>query len=259
MIYLPHQRAVFVHNPKCAGSSMVAALDQAFPERTRLWGRFYLPQQDLVRDVSHLRLDEMRQFLPAEQFPVELTFGVVRDPYTRFASAFKHFKKHSGCDPRLTVEQFMEQHFNHNTLRTDWRFVHFAPQYTFFFRSNWCCADLLGRFEALDEFADTLSARLGKAVKLGNENVGDAYAIDLSDNAIATINHYYANDFAYFGYALRTPTPRARVLGDQGLYRQFEALWPVERGLEISAKTLRGTPAADKPASAETPQRLRAA
>lgn len=257
MIYLPHQRAVFIHNPKCAGSSMVAALDQTFPERTRLWGRFYLPQQDLVRDVSHLRVEEMRQFLPPETFPVDLTFGIVRDPYTRFASAFKHFKKHSGCDPRLSAEQFMEQHFNHNTLRTDWRFVHFAPQYTFFFRSGWCCTDLIGRFEALGDFARTLSARLGTAITLGNENVGDPYELPLSDHVVATINHYYANDFALFGYAMRQPSRRARVLGEQELYPQFEALWPAERGLETSAKTFRGTPAAELPALDE--HRLRAA
>lgn len=249
MIYLPRQRAVFIHNPKCAGSSMVAALDRTFPERTRLWGRFYLPTQDLVRDVSHLRVEEMRQFLPEATYPVNLTFGVVRDPYTRFTSAFKHFKKHSGCDPRLTVEQFMQQHFNHNTLRTDWRFVHFAPQYTFFFRSGWCCVDLIGRFEALGDFTAELSRRLGTEVHLGAENVGDRYAVELSDDAIATINHYYANDFALFGYAMRSPSRHARVLGEQELYQRFEGLWPAERGLESNAKTLRGTAATTEPAT----------
>ncbi len=258
MIHLPHQRALFIHNPKCAGSSMVAALDRTFPERTRLWGRFYLPQQDLVRDISHLRIEEMRQFLPEDTHPVDFTFGIVRDPYTRFESAFKHFKKHSGCDPRLTAEQFMEQHFNHNTLRTDWRFVHFAPQYTFFFKSGWCCTDLIGRFEALGEFTETLSQRLGTTVAIGAENVGDAYQVDLSDDAIATINHYYANDFALFGYAMRTPSRRARVLGDQALYQRFEGLWPAERGLESGAKTFRGMPAPVDTATAPV-HRLRAA
>lgn len=247
MIYLPRQRAVFIHNPKCAGSSMVATLDRTFPERTRIWGRYYLPQQDLVRDVSHLRVEELPQFLPKKTHPVEFIFGIVRDPYTRFASAFRHFKTHSGCDPRLTVEQFMELHVNHNTLRTDWRFVHFAPQYTFFFRWGWCCTDLIGRFEAMDEFTDTLSKRLGTSLYIGADNVGDAYEVALSDDAIATINHYYANDFALFGYAMRTHSPRARVLGEQQLYQRFEGLWPAERGLEAGAKTFRGMPTEDNP------------
>ena len=236
MIYLPSQRAVFIHNPKCAGTSMVMALEHLFEDAKKYWGRAYLPAHDTVRDLAHIKVSELHAFLTPDQ-PVDFTFGVVRDPYTRFVSSLKHFRTYSGCDPKITPEAFAERYLNHTLLRHDWRLAHFAPQYCFFFDRQRCVVDLIGRMESMDDFLTQLSRRLGPGVYLNKENVGVADAIELSDDMIATVNHFYARDFAYFGYAVRTPAAGAKVLGDRDLYGAFEELWPEERCLEAKEMT----------------------
>lgn len=237
MIYLPNQRAVFIHNPKCAGTSLVIALERMFEEdqRRKFWGRSYLPEHDAVRDLAHIKVSELRAFLPTE--PVDFTFGMVRDPYERFVSALKHFRTYSGRDDKISPEAFAERYLNHALIRNDWRLVHFAPQYTFFFSGQRCTVDLVGRMEEMDRFLTALSRRLGCDIYLAKENVGTNDVVELSDDLIATINHFYARDFAYFGYPMRTPAPGARVLGDREVYSSFEALWPEERALETKALT----------------------
>lgn len=236
MIYLPTQRAVFIHNPKCAGTSLVFALERMFEDQQKFWGRAYLPAHDAVRDLAHIKISELRAFLPPER-PVDFSFGVVRDPYSRFVSALKHFRTYSGGDAKLSPEAFAQRYMNHALLRNDWRLVHFAPQYTFFFTGQHCTVDLIGRMESMSGFLSDLSKRLGCDIYLAKENVGSDDVIELSDDLIATINHFYARDFALFGYAMRKPGPGAKVLGDLGIYGPFEELWPEERGLETKEMT----------------------
>jgi hypothetical protein len=236
MIYLPSHRAVFIHNPKCAGTSLVIALERMFEERLqKFWGRSYQPALDTVRDLAHIKASELPTFLP--DAPIDFTFGVVRDPYARFVSALKHFRTYSGGDKHLSPEAFAARYMNHALLRADWRLVHFAPQYTFFFAGQRCIVNLIGRMESMDGFLTTLSKRLGFDIYLAKENVGSDDAIELSDDLIATINHFYARDFALFGYPMRTPAPGAKVLGDRDAYHSFETLWPEERGLEAKEQT----------------------
>lgn len=231
MIYLPSQRAVFIHNPKCAGTSLVYALERMFEGSfQKFWGRSYLPTQDTICDLAHIKVGELPTFLP--QQPIDFTFGVVRDPYSRFVSAFKHFRAYSGCDEKLTPEDFAQRYLNHALLRHDWRLVHFAPQYSFFFVGQRCAVDLIGRMESMSDFLSALSKRLGFEIYLAKENVGPDDKVELSDDLIATINHFYARDFALFGYPMRTPKAGAKVLGDTGLYKVFEGLWPENRGLD---------------------------
>jgi len=71
MIYLPEHKIVFIHNPKTGGTSIANWLTKNFKTvRGRLHG-------------NHL---EAQHFFPN----AELYFGVVRDPWSRLVSWYKH-------------------------------------------------------------------------------------------------------------------------------------------------------------------------
>ncbi len=233
MIHLPESRAVFVHNPKAAGTSITAALEAAVPAAHKFWGRAYVPRLDMVRDLAHIPACEMRDFLPGRP-RVDFTFGVVRDPYARFVSALKHFHAHGGYQMRMTPDTFIDRYLNHTTLRSDWRFIHFCPQYRFFHRGERCLVDLVGRFEDLPPFIDEVSDRLGLLLTLPDDNASVTDDIALGDAAVAAINHFYARDFALFGYEPRSTPTGVTPLGTRILYADFDSLWPEERGLDTT-------------------------
>lgn len=236
MIYLPEVRALFVHNPKCAGTALTQALESAWPEAVRLWGRGYDPRTDCIRDLAHLTLQEAAEALGPDA-PIDYAFGVVRDPYARFVSALKHFNRHSGYRMPFSADTFIDRFMNHTTIRCDWRFVHFAPQYRFFLPGV-RPIDHVGRVETLPAFTSTLSERLGRPIDPARENVGDTIDVALSDFAVAAINHFYARDFAQFGYPMRASPVDCQPTCARSFYGQFEDLWPEERGLDASPMTM---------------------
>lgn len=231
MIYLPRQRALFVHNPKVAGTAITAALVRAVPDAIKYWGRAYLSESDSVRDLAHLRAGEIGALLPADH-AIDFSFGVVRDPYARFVSSWRHFNRYAGLGQPLTPDELIARYFNPTTLRSDWRFVHFCPQYSFFYDGARQCVSRVGRYESLGTFWHEIANRLDIPPELPHENVGDGSATELSPSVVAAINHYYARDFVLFGYETQVSAWHGPVAGASGPYGEFEGLWPECRGLD---------------------------
>lgn len=229
MIYLPGPQALFVHNPKCAGTTLTEALEDAFPDAVKLWGRAYLPQQDTIRDLAHLGAHEAPAFLGRAR-PIRVSFGIVRNPYDRFRSALAHFQRYSGSGT-LSAEAFVERYLDHTTIRSDWRLVHFRPQYQFFFQDGRPVVDHVWDFASLATIGQELSGLLGRDVKLGRVNVAEVPGPPLSDQLVAIVNRLYARDFEAFGFPMR---PVASAWLNRGPYADFDGLWPEERGLDCS-------------------------
>lgn len=71
MRYLIDHRIAFIHNPKCAGTSISAWLDENFTTK---------------RGRKHGHWQEIKEYFPDTVF----TFGVVRNPWSRLASWYHY-------------------------------------------------------------------------------------------------------------------------------------------------------------------------
>lgn len=137
MIISDKHRFVFIHIPKCAGTSVrrsLAPFDDAggvFSERVAEH-----PALGLL-DYTHIPLVVLRDHFPDEFRKVAdyETFAVLRDPYARFASAFsQRMKMHQGEKLGLLSTEDIEReagviisHLEKNNIVAP-QFIHFAPQ-----------------------------------------------------------------------------------------------------------------------------------
>ncbi len=231
MIWIEARKLLFVHNPKCAGTAIHKALTAEFPSADAVWGRRYDAARDEIRDLAHRRIGEAR-----EAFAIEgafTSFGFVRDPYARFLSSFVHLRHWNKDYSALSQEELVFDLLDEERIRGDWKFVHFAPQYRFFYEGTTRAVSHLWKVEALPAAWDEVRAKFSIAAPLTVENKLDAPVPALSEAVIGRLNLLYARDFALFDYPKRAGTLRET----RTLYRKFTALWPERRGLDVSDRT----------------------
>ena len=231
MIWIEARRLLFVHNPKCAGTAIHKALTGEFPGANATWGRRYDAARDAIFDLAHMRLEEARAHFALTQ-PFR-SFGFVRDPYARFLSSFVHLKHWNRDYAALTQEDLAFDLLDEERIRFDWKFIHFAPQYRFFYEGRARAVSHIWKVEDLPSAWDEVRKNFSIAAPLTVENKLDAAVPALSDAVIGRLNLLYARDFALFDYKKRPadarPTPT--------LYAKFAKLWPERRGLEMTDKS----------------------
>lgn len=231
MLWVPERRLLFIHNPKCAGTAVHNALLAEFPEGQAFWGRSYARKTDRIIDLAHLTIADARQVVPDVDEATVNSFGFVRNPYERFRSCFTYFKNWNTPFAELTAEELAFDLLDEERIRGDWKFIHFAPQYCFFYVDGRRAVDRIYYMEDLPQAWDRVQRdfRLTADLKRENESEG-APEIELSDRLIGRLNSLYARDFAYFGYDKKP----ARASSVRRPYPAFSKLWPEYRGLDIS-------------------------
>jgi hypothetical protein len=230
MIWLPAERLVFIHNPKCAGTSIHAALER-LPGAQAFWGRRYDVAQDAIIDMAHLTIAQARKRLgEGEAFR---SFGFVRDPYARFVSSYLHLKRWSADHRALTLDELAFDILDEERIRFDWKFIHFALQYRFFYEGTQRTVDSIWKTEDLPGAWDEVRSEYGVDAKLVSENRGDLRDTAALSPAIeARINQLYARDFMLFGYPMRPSSAMPRPA--RGPFASFAELWPERRNLDIT-------------------------
>ena len=140
MIVSHANRFIFIHNPKCAGSSLRERLQQYHEETEAFWGRRFVPYLGCERDFAHLRLWEMHMLFPDIFFriPYYRSLVLVRNPYERFLSSLAEYI--STYKPDFDVDrtppaahcrmaaEIIEHELRMETVIGDVKFVHFSPQ-----------------------------------------------------------------------------------------------------------------------------------
>jgi hypothetical protein len=234
MIFIPSERLVFIHNPKCAGTSIHKALVDRFPEARAFWGRRYDAGKDAIIDLAHLTIAQARaQIGSGEAFR---SFGFVRDPYARFASSYLHLKRWSPEHRALSIDALACDILDEERIRFDWKFIHFAPQYRFFYEGATRSVDRIWKTEELPSAWSEMQKAFSVDAPLASENRGDLRdSAVLGDTVVARINELYARDFALFGYAMRPS--RAKPVPPRGPFASFLDLWPERRNLDITDRT----------------------
>ncbi|WP_052223023.1 sulfotransferase family 2 domain-containing protein [Novosphingobium malaysiense] len=177
-----HHRAIFIHIPKAAGTSVSIAL--------------------FGHQVGHATaLDRYAQDFAATRDYFKFTF--VRDPLARALSAFK-FMQGGGMTPRdeayskrlegLTFEEFARRLSEFQDIE------HFRPQHTFICHPyRRLLVDYVGRIETMAESFAYVAKKMGYEGQLPHMNSGSEKP-SVDDETSQFIRDFYAKDYVLFGY-----------------------------------------------------------
>lgn len=185
------RRCIFVHIPKCAGSSLAQGL---------------LGQ----RNIGHIPI-YWHQLASPERFDSYFKFAFVRNPWDRLVSAYLYLQR-GGAARRdrdwsrmvqrfAGFEQFVEQWLSPENAR---RSLLFLPQHEFIRdRFGLPGVDFIGRFENLaKDFASVAAclavpARLPEINRSADRSPYQDYYSEASRERVAEV---YAGDIQWFGY-----------------------------------------------------------
>jgi hypothetical protein len=186
------EKCMFVHIPKCAGTSV----------RQSLFGR----------QGGHRPLENFRTMVPQEVFDRCFKFTFVRNPWDRLVSAFFFLKKSDlernrrfarrNLSAYNDFESFVRQWL---TRKSIWGFTHFLPQYHFICIDKRLGVDFVGFYENLAEDFAIIAKKIDRPTALGDENRLGGRAKDYrqyyDDETRNIVAEVYAEDIALLGYS----------------------------------------------------------
>lgn len=189
--------AIFIHTPRCAGSSMF----RAFPN---------------VLNYSHLTINDYRILFGRELYDRLYKFGFVRNPWDRLVSAYFHMKRggNHGQD-KGWADKHLSRYENFEAFVTGWltpRHVltgawHFVPMTRFVCLPGHGRAslDYLGRYETLERDFAVVCREQGLVTSLGHMNAAPRELRDYREyytpKTRAIVAKVYAGDIRAFDYA----------------------------------------------------------
>lgn len=173
MIVSDSHRLVFVHIPKCAGTTIRTALKSIDGLGNHFGGYFDYPEGGRVL-LSHLPMAELRRHFPGCYEKVEDydSYAVLRDARVRFASAlFQHLRAYRGLDPACLSLSLFRQAALETCLRLErpaerraLDLMFFLPQSAFVAIEDRQVVRHLYRIEDLPRLAQDLNTRHGVAI-----------------------------------------------------------------------------------------------
>ena len=218
MLISDTHKFIFIHNPKCAGTTVRKNL-MGFDSRSNFYWNF-AEIDGMKIDKAHLTQQIFRRFRPDDYALLEnyFTFGFVRNPYRRFISAFNEThqdiyniseQNNETLDSYTKeISDFAVQIEKRKLKGYNIKYRHFVLQSDMFIFAGKCRADLILKLEnissdieklalfnpALHENSKTwLKAHNSRPTSLTAENL-------LSAQAVEIIRSVYEDDFTFFDY-----------------------------------------------------------
>ena len=183
---------MFVHIPKCAGTSV----------RQSLFGR----------NGGHRPLEIFRTMVPREMFDQSFKFTFVRNPWDRLVSAFFFLKKSELERNRRFARRNLSAYSDFDTFvrqwltrKSIWRFTHFLPQYHFICIDKRLGVDFVGFYENLAEDFAIVAKKINRPTVLREENRLGGRSTDYrqyyNDETRDIVAEVYAEDITLLGYS----------------------------------------------------------
>lgn len=222
MIVSDTRKFVFIHNPKCAGTTVRRALLRYDTTNNFFW--MFHQVGDRRIDKAHLPMSELASLFPEffERLQTHFTFVAVRHPYSRTISAFNEIrsKQPGATDPaeeiRTAPEAYAES-LNAFIAALDpegldgWntRQRHFVRQKDMAYLGAECMVDsilkvedLAGTSAGLGAYDPELRDLVLRAPRRNSREVPLGPMELLSRASIDRINTIYADDFRLFDYGM---------------------------------------------------------
>lgn len=198
-------RCIFIHIPKCAGTSIEDALWPHPRTTAELWGgfidEFRNPYQ--TGGLQHLTAATVRDVVGPERFEAYYRFAVVRNPWDRAVSQYVFMRRRpdlcrfSGLAPDAPFTSYL------HAIAAAPPHVQWEAQYRFIYddAGRLLVHDVL-RFERLAEEMTRVFERLGVHASLERRNVGERLPLQHYYDAEARelVARRYATDIERFGY-----------------------------------------------------------
>lgn len=219
MLVSHKHKFVFIHNPKVGGTTLNDALTK-YCEQNAYRGRGLVGNE--VVDLCHYRVDQWPEEIVKAYLDGYYFFGVVRNPYEKTLSAMsEHIHQHKSMIPflpdtgELDTDNYYDQALSYNSIRHDWRYVHFCPQHEYFsIQGEYIKCDVF-KLEDIAEWWSPLFEHLGvPAPELFNGRPSHFRPFGISDRMITLTNRLYLEDFIKFGYEPRM-VPNGYRLSDE--------------------------------------------
>jgi hypothetical protein len=183
VIICPNQGFVFVHIPKCAGSTVRRQIVKCDPDHISMGDVHTHPVLGKL-DYGHVPLPLLRQYFPEAYGALESmdSFAVVRDPLTRFGSALRQILWQYEGRPMTLIPAAELREITVKALDRIAReidapsapYIFFARQTDFLFDGETRVTQHLVPMQLVPEFLGYLSRRTGIALETGmraNQNV----------------------------------------------------------------------------------------
>ena len=183
---------VFIHIPKCGGSSM-------FSSRYTIFGH-------------DLRQKNFKYFKDSEWIKrkAQFTFTFVRNPWDRLVSSYFYLKNGGNCEgDKIDFKNFFMHYSNFEDMLLNWNDIfynqiHFKPQW------EWICdddeniiVDYVGRFENLQQDFDIICDKIRipqQQLPHKNKSKHKHYTEYYDDETRQTVKERYTRDIEHFGY-----------------------------------------------------------
>ena len=184
---LDHQQLIFIHIPKCAGSSLGTALAGT----------------DII---GHYPWEVYRNY-DAKKFENHLKFAVLRDPIERFISAYSFLLNggKGGVDMRsqdiiraksTDINEFVQKHFDKKLM---FDIIHFVPQHNFVTDyENKLMVDLLFPLNKMERGIEILKKELGRDLSIDHVNKTSGKKIVLEEASIEKLKELYDIDIELY-------------------------------------------------------------
>ncbi|MFA0503882.1 sulfotransferase family 2 domain-containing protein [Vibrio sp. 10N.222.54.B12] len=184
-------KCIFIHIPKAAGTSIIKAFGGNTKKRVHATWREY-------NYKSNIRFNSYRKF------------SVVREPISRFVSAYSYLIQGGNQTTDLTYVTYLSQFKGINDFiinGIDNTFIYnsllFKPQNNFIFNEfNECKVDDIIKIEEIDKLNLYLSDLLENNVEISNYNKSKCAGENLSDTAVNKLKEIYKDDYILLGYKL---------------------------------------------------------
>jgi Sulfotransferase family len=198
-------RCIFIHIPKCAGTSIEDVLWPHERTEEELWGGFVDDYHNAYQTggLQHLTAMLVRRIVGEDVFSSYYRFAVVRNPWDRAVSQFAFMQRRADLRTyaRIEAATSFKDYLKAIRRRTH---IQWAPQYTFLHDDDGTLlVDEVLRFEGLEEEIRAVFNRLGVSSALPHRNAGErAPAADYYDDETRElVAEMYARDVEAFGYA----------------------------------------------------------
>lgn len=202
---ISHQhKCIFVHIPKCAGTSIEDILWPAERTVADLWMGFTNPLGNAYQTggLQHLLARQIKREVGDAIFSQYFKFAIVRDPWDKALSQFAFMQRRE--DLRAFIGMKRDDSFKrYLELIAKRTHVQWMPQCDFLYdEAGTLLLDTVGRFEHLEADVQTVLQRLGVQAMLPHRKAATERlaTTELDNEAIEMVADLYARDVRLLGY-----------------------------------------------------------